>query len=78
MCLNDGAPVEPALCDQEAMPAADGKAKSFIFQIGVPQGGIPLRGNYWGNSERKNLTSPLQFQHSHNRKTKRILLPNQI
>ena len=62
MCLNDGAPVEPALCDQEAMPAADGKAKSFIFQIGVP-----LRGNYWGNSERKNLTSPLQFQHYHNR-----------
>jgi hypothetical protein len=31
MCLNDGAPVEPALCDQEAMPAADGKAKSFIY-----------------------------------------------
>ena len=44
MCLNDGAPVEPALCDQEAMPAADGKAKSFILQIGIPLGGIPLRG----------------------------------
>ena len=38
MCLNDGAPVEPALCDQEAMPAADGKAKSFILQIGIPLG----------------------------------------
>ena len=33
MCLNDGAPVEPALCDQEAMPAADGKAKSFIYSL---------------------------------------------
>ena len=40
MCLNDGAPVEPALCDQEAMPAADGKAKSFIIQIGIPPRGI--------------------------------------
>ena len=33
MCLNDGAPVEPALCDQEAMPAADGKAKSFTLRF---------------------------------------------
>ena len=40
MCLNDGAPVEPALCDQEAMPAADGKAKSFILLIGIPLRGI--------------------------------------
>ena len=58
MCLNDGAPVEPALCDQEAMPAADGKAKSFIYSFR----GNSSQGNYGGNSERKNLTSPLKFK----------------
>ena len=57
MCLNDGAPVEPALCDQEAMPAADGKAKSFILQIGIPLGGIPLRGILKG----KNFSSISKF-----------------
>ena len=54
MCLNDGAPVEPALCDQEAMPAADGKAKSFIIQIGIPPRGI-IGGILKGK------TSPLQL-----------------
>ena len=55
MCLNDGAPVEPALCDQEAMPAADGKAKSFIYYSPWNSSrGNSSQGNYWGNSEWKN------------------------